>query len=103
MNYGENDLRVLKALHRGEAPTVGSHHRVHLEMLGLAVDGAAGLRITPNGAKLAVDAQLPPAIIYDTRDPAWRQLDEQDEFSEAYAMEAAPPGTGMDTTPPPAE
>ena len=92
MCYGENDLRVLKALHRGEAPAISSNHRVHLEMQGLAVDGAAGLRITPKGAKLAIDAQLPPTIIYNTQDPAWRELDEQNDcYSMAYPIEGTPP------------
>lgn len=102
MHYGDNDIRVLKALQRGEAPTVGSDQRLHLEMLGLVVDGAAGLRLTPKGTKTADVMPLRPAPNFDTRDrlDLWDFRRERGHVEqirdEICSIEAAPPGTGMD-------
>ncbi len=71
MNYGSNDIRVLQALLRGEAPAIGSAQRLHLEMLGLATDTAKGLRITPKGSRLAETVQLPPEPVYNMVDETW--------------------------------
>ena len=71
MNYGTNDIRVLQALLRGEQPRIGSAQRLHLEMLGLATDTATGLRITPKGARLGTEVQLPPEPVFVTTDETW--------------------------------
>ncbi|HZP99846.1 MAG TPA: hypothetical protein VFB13_09935 [Reyranella sp.] len=71
MNYGSNDIRVLQALLRGEAPAIGSAQRLHLEMLGLATDSAQGLRITAKGSQLAMTVQLPPEPVFVTTDETW--------------------------------
>jgi len=74
MNYGSKDIRVLKALLRGEAPAASSAQRLHLEMLGLATDGANGLRITPKGTRLAVAEPLRPEPVFATADEPWEAM-----------------------------
>ena len=39
---GSEDIAVLRALASGEAPNINSHHRLHLELLGLVRDGPRG-------------------------------------------------------------
>jgi hypothetical protein len=107
MNYGNNDVRVLNALLRGEVPTIGSEHRVHLEMLGLVVDGARGLRITPKGIELAVAVPLRPETIFDTRERLevvglWRASDEGEIGNKVLAVVTTPPGTESSRTAVPA-
>ena len=46
MRLSENDIDVLKALTLGETPQVMSWHRLRLAMLGLVLDGRAGLSLT---------------------------------------------------------
>ncbi|MBI3198706.1 MAG: hypothetical protein HYZ40_14615 [Rhodospirillales bacterium] len=82
MNYGSKDIRVLKGLLRGEAPVVGSAQRLHLEMLGLAVDSADGLRITAKGTELAAAVQLFPEPVFVTTDEPWEAM------SRWYASDA---------------
>jgi hypothetical protein len=53
MHYSPLDVHVLRALVRGASPAVGSEHRLRLEMRGLVVDGAHGLRLTPAGERAA--------------------------------------------------
>jgi hypothetical protein len=66
MVYANNDIKVLKSLLRGAAPTVSSAHRVRLEMLGLIVDGTEGLRITPKGEFAAGTTPFRPETIFTT-------------------------------------
>jgi len=90
MNYGTKDLRVLNALLRGEVPAVGSAQRLHLEMLGLAVDSAQGLRITAKGTRLAIAEPLPPEPNFVTVDEPWESL------RSWYASEAPEPDSEFD-------
>lgn len=64
MHYSPLDVHVLRALVRGASPAVGSEHRLRLEMRGLVVDGAHGLRLTPAGKRAAsfIPAVHPAAL-----------------------------------------
>jgi hypothetical protein len=73
MVYASNDIRVLKALLRGVAPTVSSAHRVRLEMLGLIADGAEGLRITPKENVLPAPRPFVRRLSLRPRANGWRR------------------------------
>ena len=53
MRLGWNEIEVLKAMARDEAPTASSAQRLRLELLGLVVDSAKGLALTPAGRAAA--------------------------------------------------
>jgi hypothetical protein len=49
MRLGWNEIEILKALAREESPTVSSSQRLRLELMGLVIDSAKGLMLTPAG------------------------------------------------------
>ena len=58
---GSYDIDVLRSLIRGERWDIASCHRVRLELMGLVVDGANGLRLTVDGVKASsASATCPP-------------------------------------------
>ncbi len=57
MRLGWNEIELLKALARDQSPTVSSSQRLRLELLGLVVDSARGLMLTPAGCAAARDAR----------------------------------------------
>jgi hypothetical protein len=60
MRLGAAEIELLKAVARNEASLISSHHRVRLELLGLAVDTARGLRLTAAGVDAARNARPTP-------------------------------------------
>ena len=57
MRLGWNEIELLKALARDDSPPVSSSQRLRLELLGLVVDSAQGLRLTPAGRYAAMTAE----------------------------------------------
>ena len=57
MRLGWNEIELLKALARDDSPAVASSQRLRLELLGLVVDSAKGLRLTSAGRHTARTAQ----------------------------------------------
>ena len=49
MRLGWNEIEILKALAREDSPTVSSSQRLRLELMGLVIDSAKGLVLTPAG------------------------------------------------------
>ena len=49
MRLGWNEIEILKALAREESPTASSSQRLRLELMGLVVDSAQGLKLTATG------------------------------------------------------
>ena len=49
MRLGWSEIEVLKALAREESPPVSSSQRLRLELMGLVIDSAKGLVLTPAG------------------------------------------------------
>jgi hypothetical protein len=50
---GRTEIEILQALARNEHPVVPSSQRLRLEMLGLVIDAARGLSLTPAGRSAA--------------------------------------------------
>ncbi len=67
MHYNSRDIEVLRTLVHGIIPPeVDYEHRLHIEMMGLGVDGSGGLHVTPAGAKAAsVLPEIPPTAFDD--------------------------------------
>ena len=57
MRLGWNEIEILKALAREDSPTVSSSQRLRLELMGLVIDSAKGLMLTPAGRHQARTAK----------------------------------------------
>ncbi len=53
MRLGWTEIEILQALARNEHPAVPSSQRLRLELLGLVIDAACGLTLTPAGRSAA--------------------------------------------------
>ena len=65
MRLGTAEIEVLKTLARNEVPYATSSQRVRLELLGLVVDAASGLRLTPAGVNAALNSLPTPHEEHD--------------------------------------
>ena len=68
MRLGWTEIEILKALAREDSPTVSSSQRLRLEMMGLVVDSAKGLMLTPAGRHEARTAKPTPHETFDMRE-----------------------------------
>jgi hypothetical protein len=60
MRLGAAEIEVLKALAWNEAARASSAQRVRLELLGLVIDSAAGLKLTAAGVNAALNTLPTP-------------------------------------------
>jgi hypothetical protein len=65
MRLGTAEIEVLKALARNEASQPSSPQRLRLELLGLVIDSATGLRLTEAGLNAALNMLPPPHEEYE--------------------------------------
>jgi hypothetical protein len=65
MRLGVAEIDVLKRLARNEVARVSSPQRLRLELLGLAIDSAAGLKLTEAGMNAALNMLPTPHEDYD--------------------------------------
>ena len=65
MRLGRAEIEVLKALVRNEVSRASSQQRVRLELLGLVIDSATGLRLTTAGMNAALNMLPTPHEEYD--------------------------------------
>jgi hypothetical protein len=72
MRLSSFEIDVLRALSRGESPSVSPAHRVRLELLGLTRETPTGLVLTPLGAR---SVSLQPTIEHETFAPPQRRVD----------------------------
>ena len=68
MRLGWNEIELLKALARDDSPAVASSQRLRLELLGLVVDSAKGLMLTPAGHHAARHAKPTAHEQFETPD-----------------------------------
>jgi hypothetical protein len=65
VRLGTAEIEVLKALMRNEVSRASSQQRVRLELLGLVVDSATGLRLTATGLNAALNILPTPLEEHD--------------------------------------